>query len=62
MHCRRAVEYAADKTAFQTAFGGRIAGGDIASAVLPPTLTGYRRFDLYHALTQPRGDLARARQ
>jgi len=62
VHCRRAVEYAADKTAFQTAFGGPLAGGDIASTVLPPTLTGYRRFDLYHALTQPRGDLASARQ
>jgi peptide/nickel transport system substrate-binding protein len=62
VHCRRAVEYAADKTAFQTAFGGPIAGGDIASTVLPPTLTGYHRFDLYHALTRPRGDLANARQ
>jgi peptide/nickel transport system substrate-binding protein len=62
VHCRRAVEYAADKTAFQTAFGGPIAGGDIASTVMPPTLTGYRRFDLYHALTRPHGDLAQARQ
>ncbi len=62
VHCRRAVEYAADKTAFQTALGGPIAGGDIASPVMPPTLTGYRRFDLYHALTRPHGDLAKARQ
>ena len=62
VHCRRAVEYAADKTAFQTAFGGPIAGGDIASTVLPPTLTGFHKFDLYHALTQPHGDLAKARQ
>jgi peptide/nickel transport system substrate-binding protein len=51
VHCRRAVEYAADKTAFQTAFGGPIAGGDIASTVMPPTLTGHKKFDLYHALT-----------
>ena len=62
VHCRRAVEYATDKTTFQTAFGGPIAGGDIASTVMPPTLTGYRRFDLYHALTRPHGDLANARQ
>jgi peptide/nickel transport system substrate-binding protein len=62
VYCRRAVEYAADKTAFQTAFGGPIAGGDIASTVLPPTLVGYRRFDLYQALTRPHGDLAKARQ
>jgi len=62
VHCRRAVEYAADKTAFQTAFGGPIAGGEIASTVLPPTMTGFHRFDLYHALTKPHGDLAMARQ
>jgi peptide/nickel transport system substrate-binding protein len=62
VHCRRAVEYAADKTTFQTAFGGPVAGGDIASTVMPPTLTGFHRFDLYHALTQPHGDLAKARQ
>src|SRR6266536_2738442 len=29
VHCRRAVEYAADKTAYQTAYGGPVAGGDI---------------------------------
>jgi peptide/nickel transport system substrate-binding protein len=62
VHCRRAVEYAADKTAFQTAFGGPIAGGDIASTVLPPTLTGHKKFDFYEATTRPHGDLANARQ
>jgi peptide/nickel transport system substrate-binding protein len=62
VHCRRAVEYAADKTAFQTAFGGPIAGGDIASTVMPPSLAGFHRFDLYYALTQPHGDLASARR
>jgi peptide/nickel transport system substrate-binding protein len=61
VHCRRAVEYAADKTAFQTAFGGPIAGGDIASTVMPPTLTGHKKFDLYEATTRPHGDLASAR-
>ena len=30
--------------------------------MLPPTLTGFHKFDLYHALTQPHGDLAKARQ
>ena len=62
VHCRRAVEYAADKTAFQTAYGGPVAGGDIASTVLPPNLLGYRKFDLYEATTKPNGDLAKARQ
>jgi peptide/nickel transport system substrate-binding protein len=62
VHCRRAVEYAADKTAFQTAYGGPVAGGDIASTVLPPNLLGYKKFDLYEATTKPDGDLAKARQ
>jgi peptide/nickel transport system substrate-binding protein len=61
VHCRRAVEYAADKTAFQLAFGGP-PGGDIATTVLPPGLVGYEQFDLYEAATRPGGDLARARQ
>jgi peptide/nickel transport system substrate-binding protein len=62
VHCRRAVEYAADKVAFQSAFGGPIAGGDIASTVMPPSLAGYQRFDLYNALTKPHGELAKAKQ
>ena len=62
VHCRRAVEYAADKTAFQTAYGGPVAGGDIASTVLPPNLLGYKKFDLYEATTKPNGDVAKARQ
>ncbi len=62
VHCRRAVEYAADKTAYQTAYGGPMAGGDIASTVLPPKLLGYKKFDLYAATTRPHGDLGKARQ
>src|SRR6266705_3440324 len=62
VHCRRAVEYAADKTAYQTAYGGPVAGGDIASTVLVPTIVGYEKFDMYAATTKPHGDLAKARQ
>ena len=62
VHCRRAVEYAADKTAYQTAYGGPVAGGDIASTVMPPTVTGYQKFDLYEATTKPHGDVAKAKQ
>lgn len=46
LHCRRAVQYAADKTAMQAAYGGPLAG-DIASTVLPPTIDGHEDFDLY---------------
>jgi ABC-type transport system substrate-binding protein len=61
LHCREAVEYAADKTAIQTAWGGP-ADGQLASTVMPPVVVGYKPFDLYRALTQPGGDLAAARQ
>ncbi|NKZ08415.1 ABC transporter substrate-binding protein [Actinomadura latina] len=47
IHCRTAVQYATDKVAAQTAYGGPVAGGDTATTVLPPTVDGYRKFDLY---------------
>jgi peptide/nickel transport system substrate-binding protein len=60
--CREAVEYAANKTELQTAFGGPIAGGAIASTVMPPTVIGHQSFDDYEALTMPGGDDAKAKQ
>jgi peptide/nickel transport system substrate-binding protein len=59
--CRQAVEYAANKTDLQTAYGGPIAGGAIGSTVAPPTLLGYKAFDLYEATSKPSGDLAKAK-
>jgi peptide/nickel transport system substrate-binding protein len=60
--CRKAIEYAANKTLFQNAYGGAEAGGDIASTVLPPSIVGYKKFDLYEATTKPDGDIAMAKQ
>ncbi len=62
VHCRRAVQYAADKVAYQTAYGGPVAGGQIASTVLTPNIVGYQKFDLYEATTKPHGDVTKARQ
>jgi peptide/nickel transport system substrate-binding protein len=62
VHCRRAVEYAANKVTAQTAYGGPVAGGAIASTVDVPTIVGYQSFDLYEALTNPTGDVAKAKQ
>ena len=62
VHCREAVEYAVDKVATQTAYGGPMAGGAIASTVLPPTVSGYTKFDDYEALTDPHGDDTKAKQ
>jgi peptide/nickel transport system substrate-binding protein len=61
VHCRMAVEYAANKTNLQTAYGGPY-GGSIASTAMPPTVLGYKSFDLYHALSKPGGDIAAAKQ
>ncbi len=59
--CRRAIEYAANKQTLQTAYGGPVVGGDIASTVMPPTIIGYQSFDLYKALSEPSGDPADAK-
>lgn len=61
IHCRMAIEYAANKTTLQDAYGGPY-GGDIASTAMPPNILGYQKFDLYHALSMPSGDIAAAKQ
>jgi peptide/nickel transport system substrate-binding protein len=62
VHCRMAIEYAANKINQQTAYGGQYAGGAIASTVSPPNVIGHKNFDLYEALSKPQGDPAKARQ
>lgn len=61
LHCRMAIEYAANKTNYQTAYGGPV-GGAIASTASPPNVLGHKAFDLYEATTKPGGDLAKAKQ
>lgn len=39
-HCRRAVQYAADKPTMLAALGGQ-RGGDIASTMIPPVISGH---------------------
>jgi peptide/nickel transport system substrate-binding protein len=41
IHCRMAVQYAIDKSALQTARGGKDAGGEIATNMLPPNILGH---------------------
>jgi peptide/nickel transport system substrate-binding protein len=62
VHCRQAIEYAANKVNLQTAYGGPYAGGQIASTVAPPNVVGQKHFDLYEATTKPRGDPAKAKE
>jgi peptide/nickel transport system substrate-binding protein len=59
--CRQAVEYAANKTDLQTAWGGPYAGGQIATTLLLPGMGGYTSFDQYSAKTDPTGDLTAAK-
>jgi peptide/nickel transport system substrate-binding protein len=61
-HCRKAIQYAADKKGYQTAFGGEFSGGEIATTVLPPPIPGYQKFDLYPAGPDNTGDLAKAKE
>ncbi len=61
LHCREAIEYAANKTTLQNAWGGPVVGGQIASTVMTPSVTGYQQFDLYNAVSQPSGDITAAK-
>ncbi|WP_232668390.1 ABC transporter substrate-binding protein [Pseudonocardia sp. TRM90224] len=60
--CRIAVQYATDKVAYQTAVGGELSGGDVATTVIPPLVPGYEKFDLYPAGADNRGDVAKAKE
>jgi peptide/nickel transport system substrate-binding protein len=61
VHCRQAIEFAANKVNLQTAYGGPYAGGAIASTVAPPNVVGQKHFDLYEANTKPQGDPVKAK-
>ena len=44
--CRKAILYAADHEGYQRAYGGPV-GGDIATNLMPPLVTGSQKFDDY---------------
>ena len=46
-----------DRTSYQQAYGGEFAGGEIATTVLPPPIPGYKKFDLYPAGADNKGDV-----
>jgi peptide/nickel transport system substrate-binding protein len=60
IHCRKAVEYATDKTTMQTARGGADAGGDIGTNMLPPNIAGHDDYDPYNTVSgKPQIDKAK---
>ncbi|GAA3203956.1 ABC transporter substrate-binding protein [Actinocorallia longicatena] len=62
IHCRKAVAYATDKLAAQTAFGGPVTGGQIATTIVPSTVSGYVKADAYPSGPDNHGDVAKAKE
>src|ERR687898_323701 len=62
IECRKAIMYAMDRTAYQTAYGGQFAGGDLATTILPPLIPGYQSYDLYPNGPDHKGDLEAAKK
>ncbi|MDP4507835.1 ABC transporter substrate-binding protein [Nonomuraea turcica] len=61
LDCRKAIMWAADRVANQTAFGGPVAGGEIATNVMPPPIKGQQKFDLYQT-PENKGDVTKAKE
>ncbi|MER6182870.1 ABC transporter substrate-binding protein [Streptomyces sp. NPDC001652] len=64
-HCRKAVIYGADHVSLQTARGGPVAGGDIGTNMLPPTVPGSegQSYDPYElAGANKNGNVAKAKE
>jgi peptide/nickel transport system substrate-binding protein len=62
IECRKAIQYAMDRTAYQTAYGGQFAGGSLATTLLPPTIPGHADFDLFPNGQDHKGDLDAAKK
>jgi len=59
--CRKAVIYAMSPTSYQNAYGGKFAGGEIATTVLPPSIPGYKDSDIYGLKSNPNGQVDKAK-
>jgi peptide/nickel transport system substrate-binding protein len=62
INCRKAIIDGVDHTSLQTAYGGPIAGGDIATTMLTPNDSGYAKSDIYNILKNPHGNVAQAKK
>ncbi|MGW1160651.1 ABC transporter substrate-binding protein [Streptomyces sp. NPDC002519] len=65
IHCRNAVIYGADHVSLQTARGGPIAGGDIGTNMLPPSVPGSegQKYDPFQiAGANKNGNVAKAKE
>lgn len=57
--CRKAVQYVVDKAGMVNSIGGSVKG-DPASTLIPPSVNGYKKFDLYES-EGSKGDIAKAK-
>ncbi|MEV0641176.1 ABC transporter substrate-binding protein [Streptomyces sp. NPDC050619] len=65
IECRKAVIYGADHVSLQTARGGPVAGGDIGTNMLPPSIPGAegQKYDPYElAGANKNGNVAKAKE
>ncbi|MFC4587170.1 ABC transporter substrate-binding protein [Sphaerisporangium corydalis] len=62
LDCRKAVEFASDKAAYQTAYGGEFSGGQIATSLLPPGIPGHQDINPYPSGPDNHGDVAKAKE
>ena len=62
VECRRAIIYAMSPTSYQNAYGGKFAGGEIATTVLPPSIPGYVDNDQYGLKDNPTGQPEKAKE
>jgi peptide/nickel transport system substrate-binding protein len=61
VNCRKAILDVVDHTTQQAAYGGPLAGGDIATTMLTPNDTGYVKNDAVGFLKNPNGNVAKAK-
>jgi peptide/nickel transport system substrate-binding protein len=47
IECRKAIMYGMDRSAYVTAYGGPVAGGEPATTIMPPTIPGHVDFDVF---------------
>lgn len=60
IECRKAVQYAVDKAGMVDSIGGAVKG-EPASTLIPPSVAGYQKFDLYPTPGN-KGDAAKAKE
>ena len=60
--CRKAVMYAMSPASYQNAYGGKFAGGEIGTTVLPPPVPGYKEADVYDLKANPNGQVDKAKE